>query len=126
MGPLYLFGVASQVNQWLTARQSAIAENIANANTPNFKAQDVKPFESVLDSMRLTMTATSPEHMSLGGAPYAKTELRADDSSEVLASGNSVNLEKEMIKAGEVNRSYSLNTNVVKAFHRMLLSSTKG
>ena len=42
-----------------------------------------------------------------------------------MHSGNSVSLEKEMIKASEVNRSYKLNTSVVKAFHRMLITSAK-
>ena len=44
---------------------------------------------------------------------------------EIIHSGNSVSLEQEMIKAGEVNRAYALNTSVVKAFHRMLLASAK-
>jgi hypothetical protein len=30
-----------------------------------------------------------------------------------------------MIKAGDVNRAYSMNAGVMKAFHRMLLSSTR-
>ena len=40
-------------------------------------------------------------------------------------SGNSVSLEQELIKAGDVNRAYSLNTNLVKAFHGMLMSAAK-
>ena len=44
---------------------------------------------------------------------------------EITHSGNSVSLEQELIKAGEVNRAYRLNTSVVKAFHRMLLASAK-
>jgi flagellar basal body rod protein FlgB len=31
-----------------------------------------------------------------------------------------------MVKAGEINRSYAMNTGVLKAFHRMLMASTKG
>ena len=45
---------------------------------------------------------------------------------EVTHSGNSVSLEQEMIKAGEVNRTYSLNTSIVKAFNQMLMASIKG
>jgi flagellar basal-body rod protein FlgB len=44
---------------------------------------------------------------------------------KVSASGNSVSVERELIKADEVNRAYALNTNVVKAFHKMLLMSVK-
>jgi flagellar basal-body rod protein FlgB len=43
----------------------------------------------------------------------------------VVHSGNSVSLEQEMIKGSDVNRDYSMNSAVVRSFHRMLLSSTK-
>ena len=48
MGPVQLFELASQQAHWLSARQVAVAENIANANTPGYKAADVPPFESRL------------------------------------------------------------------------------
>ncbi len=31
-----------------------------------------------------------------------------------------------MVKAGEVNGAFALSSNVIKAFHRMLIASTKG
>jgi flagellar basal-body rod protein FlgB len=40
-------------------------------------------------------------------------------------SGNSVSLEQEMLKAGDINRDYSLNTAIVKSFHRMFMTSLK-
>lgn len=126
MGPIHLFNVASRANHWLSVRQSTIAENVANANTPGFKAQDVKPFGSVLDSMAGAMATTSPQHLSFAPAGSARAESTPVEGSEVLHSGNTVSLEKEMAKAGEVNRAFALNTNIVKAFHRMLMASTKG
>jgi flagellar basal-body rod protein FlgB len=30
-----------------------------------------------------------------------------------------------MVKSGEINRQFSLNTSIVKAFHRMMLSAVK-
>jgi flagellar basal-body rod protein FlgB len=126
MSPIHLFSVTSRANHWLTVRQSTIAENVANANTPGFKAQDVKPFENVLDNMTLAMATTRAEHVSHAPAGFARTEVTPDEGVEVLHSGNTISLEKEMAKAGEVNRSFALNTSVVKAFHRMLMASTKG
>jgi flagellar basal-body rod protein FlgB len=126
MEPIHLFDMVSRVNHWLTARQLAIAENIANANTLGFRAQDVMPFESVLQSTSLAMSRTQAQHLDYGPTPTAVAELRADEPWEMLVSGNTVSLDKEMIKAGEVNRSFALNTSVIKAFHRMLLASSKG
>lgn len=125
MSSLYLFSLASQHNRWLTARQTTVAGNVANANTPGFKAQDVAGFESAMESARLAMTQSNPNHMSLGDGSQRGGDMQQQESWEVTHSGNSVSLEQELIKAGEINRSYRLNTSVVKTFHRMMLTATK-
>jgi flagellar basal-body rod protein FlgB len=126
MGGIYLVDLASRANHWLSVRQSTVAENIANANTPGFQAQDVKPFADVLDTMSLSLASTRPGHVSYDPPAYGRTQQQLEESSEVFHSGNSVSVEKEMIKAGEVNRSYALNTSLLKTFHRMLMASSKG
>lgn len=126
MSSLYLFSLASQHNRWLSVRQSAVAGNVANANTPGYKAQDVAGFETALDSVRVEMTATNGKHLSLGETRRTgSTETQEQTEWETTHSGNSVSLEQELIKAGEINRTYRLNTSVVKTFHRMMLASTK-
>jgi flagellar basal-body rod protein FlgB len=126
VAPVRIFELASQQARWLSVRQSTIAENVANANTPGFRALDVQPFENILDNMPLSMATTQPAHLTEDGSEVAAAATKADTPWEVLHSGNSVSLEQEMIKAGDVNRELSLNTNIVKAFHRMLLASVKG
>jgi flagellar basal-body rod protein FlgB len=127
MSSLYLFNLISQHNQWLSTRQSLIAGNIANANTPGFKTQEIEPFEAVLETTKLRLAATEaghlkPEPTSLGGS--VATEKGA--TWNVFHSGNNVSLEQELLKAGSVKRAYSLNTNVLKSFNRMLLAVAKG
>ena len=68
MTAIHLFNVVSRSNQWLSVRQATIASNVANANTPGYKALDVEPFEKVLETTRLTMQATQPGHMTDAGA----------------------------------------------------------
>ena len=125
MAAIHLFGVVSRHNQWLSVRQSTIASNIANANTPGYKALDVEPFEKVLESTRLTMQTTQSGHMTDGANKTTAVEARKSEPWETTHSGNSVSLEQELISAGEVNRAYRLNTGIAKAFHRMLLASAK-
>jgi flagellar basal-body rod protein FlgB len=125
MTPIHLFNVVSQHNRWLSARQVTIAGNVANANTPGYKAVDVQPFEMAVDQARLAMTATQPAHMTPPDSAAAATGVRNEEPWEVTHTGNSVSLEQELIKAGDVNRAYRLNTSVAKAFHRMILSSAK-
>ncbi|QFU18198.1 flagellar basal body rod protein FlgB [Microvirga thermotolerans] len=125
MGDIYLFDVASRQAQWLSVRQATISSNIANANTPGFKAKDVEPFSKVFDRTHLTMAATSKAHLGFDEASVRPEKVRKSESWDTVHSGNSVSIEQEMIKAGEINREYSLNTGIVKAFHRMLLASTR-
>ena len=124
LGAVQLFGLISRHNQWLAARQATLAGNIANANTPGFKALDVEDFNQTLDTMGLSMATTQSAHMT-SGATEAAVGVRQEDPWDVTHSGNSVSLEQELIKAGEVNRAYRLNTSIAKAFHRMLLTATK-
>ncbi len=49
MQPIQLFDLASRQAEWLTIRQEVVAGNIANANTPKYRAKDITPFQAVLD-----------------------------------------------------------------------------
>lgn len=125
MSAIYLFDAVSRSNQWLSVRQSTIASNIANADTPGYKAQDVEPFEKVMDSTRLSLQSTQPGHMADAAGSMPAVTTSKSEPWETSHSGNSVGLEQELIKAGDVNRAYKLNTGIAKAFHRMLLASAK-
>lgn len=126
MNPVNLFDLASQQARWLSVRQSTVAGNVANVNTPGFRANDVEPFEQVLDKTRVTMSTTHPAHVSLGATrdQFAVREI-ADNGAAKLPSDNTVVLEEEMLKAGQIGSSYQLNTSIVKAFHRMILMAAR-
>ena len=102
-----------------------IANNVANANTPGFRARALQPFSEVLDHTQLSLAATSPAHLGLSPADAQAAATTEDQPWEVSESGNSVSLEQEMIKAGDVNRTFSLNARLVKAFHGMLIASVR-
>lgn len=125
MGPIYLFDIASSHARWLSLRQATISSNVANSNTPSYKAQDIEPFSKLLDAQVVPVAVTSPKHIT-GGTSVRAQGMRKEESWEVVHSGNSVSLEQEMLKAGDVNRDYSLNTAIVKSFHRMFMTSAKG
>lgn len=126
MQPIQLFGLISQHNDWLATRQTVVASNIANANTPGYKALDLEPFEAAMLSAQLRMQATQPGHLApepLSAA--AAKEAEDEDGWDVFHSGTSVSVEQELMKGGEVSRAYSLNTNITRAFHRMMLTSSR-
>jgi flagellar basal-body rod protein FlgB len=125
LSPIYLLQLASQQTQWLSARQRTIAANIANANTPGYLSMDVQPFTDVLDKTQITMVATNGAHMLPEGNDFTATRAAATDSWETTYSGNSVSLEQEMMKEGDINRTFTLNANIKRAFHQMLMLSVK-
>ncbi|HXW70482.1 MAG TPA: flagellar basal body rod protein FlgB [Methylocella sp.] len=126
MKPILLFELASQQARWLSARQVAVAENIANANTPGYKAVDVPPFEAVLNNGNISLSSTNPLHFGADPAARDSIPLAEEASWEVTHSGNSVNLDQELMKSGEVGNASSLNRAIVRVFNQMLMTSLKG
>jgi len=119
-----IFDVASRQAEWLSLRRAHVASNIANVNTPGYRARDVLPFE---EFMQRAATPTA------GGASGSSAGLGAADVepedgvlTETLQTGNNVNLENELLKSSEIARNHALNVGMVRAFHRMLLLSSKG
>src|SRR5215213_7905645 len=115
MGPLALLGLASQHAKWQSVRQAAVSQNLANVNTPGFRAMDVRPFHDVLQRVQTYLAVTHADHIAASPLSSAASALKQADGAEITISGNSVNLEQELLKAGDINRSYALNSGVVKA-----------
>jgi flagellar basal-body rod protein FlgB len=122
---VYLFDLASQHARYLATRQATIAGNVANANTPGYKARDVMPFAQVLARTGLDMAATAKTHIDSQGTRIPVREAKSSETWEVLESSSAVSLEQEMLKAGDVSRQHNLDTAVVKSFHRMLMAAVR-
>jgi flagellar basal-body rod protein FlgB len=112
--------------QWLSVRQAVVAQNVSNANTPGYTARDVPAFEDVMDDASMTMAATNSRHLGLDKLDISTVATKEAGVWETTYSGNTVSVEQEMMKAGDVNRAFSLNTSVLKAFDQMLMNSAKG
>jgi flagellar basal-body rod protein FlgB len=122
---LALFELLHRHNAWLATRQSAVASNIAHANTPGYVTRDVGPFEASLESF-VPQGMSDSTNFSLASRKGAAIATWLADTSEQSLSGNTVRLEVELMKLSEVSRAYLQNTAVLKAFHRMLMQATKG
>lgn len=122
--PVQLFELAANQARWLAARQAAVAGNIANVNTTGYGAVDVAPFEEVLANKTAQLATTSPKHFAIAAGANG-FGLREERVSISTPSENTVQLENELMKAGEVRRSLELNTAIVKAFHRMMTMTTR-
>ena len=125
MEPVNLFDLASQQARWLAVRQTAVSSNIANANTPGYGAVDVEPFEAVLNQKQVTMRATHPRHIAASAGSGGVAVRQINDDRPTMPSGNTVVLESELMKSGQVRRSFELNTAIVRSFHKMLMMTTR-
>lgn len=124
MSSMALFNLAMRQNEWLSQRQSVVAGNIANANTPGYKARDIEKFDAVMDGMS-SLSTTNAGHFASPGLQQGLAGSIAGKSGEVMQSGNNISLEQEFLKTGEVMKQFTFNNQVVKAFNRMLYAAAK-
>lgn len=108
---------------WLGDRQRVIAQNIANANTPDYAPHDLKPlaFRSLVQPQGAAkLAATDPAHLS-GRPPRSVHELKnTQDTNEVTLSGNAVELESELQKVAETGMDYQTMSNIYRRHVEML------
>jgi flagellar basal-body rod protein FlgB len=100
--------------EWHQERQRVLAENVANADTPNYRAKDLAPpdFSHEVQLASLALDRTNPLHITAqgsGGSPFA-----ADSSGryEIRPRGNSVTHEDEMMKAASNQMDYDAVTSL--------------
>lgn len=117
-----LFEIAFQRNAWLAQRQTLISSNIANANVPGYRSADIEPFEKSMARVEGLM-ATHPRHIPI--VEERRMARQAASGGDRTHSGNDVNVAGEFLKSGEVVRAFAVNTQVIKSFTRMMLTSVK-
>ncbi|WP_022853680.1 flagellar basal body rod protein FlgB [Thermodesulfatator atlanticus] len=106
-----LFGktwqVVTQALKVRLARHDVIAANIANVDTPGYRAKDI-PFEKVMQAYLKgspPLKLTNPRHIKPGLSPDGSYPLE-EESPPVEGTPNNVSLEAEMAKLSENNLMY--------------------
>jgi flagellar basal-body rod protein FlgB len=97
---------------WHQERQRVLAENVANADMPQFKPSDLAPpnFDSSAPQGALAMLQTNPTHLGGFEPAAAQFEAQRQHDFEVVPSGNGVNLEDEMLKVASNQMDYQAAT----------------
>jgi flagellar basal-body rod protein FlgB len=117
--------------RWLTQRQSVLAQNIANVDTPGFKPRDLKPM-GFQKSLALAAVKTGGEashikiHTTSGaGRGPSRSELTRVDHDTSL-SGNSVDMEVELKKSADTALEYQTMANLYQKHMGLLRMAIKG
>lgn len=106
-----VFRQAQAMASYAGARQSAIARNIANADTPGYKPTDLAPFAETYRAASgdMALRQTRGRHLMPGEGAGGLNEARARPVPGATApNGNAVSIETEMMKAAEVRISHDL------------------
>ena len=120
-----IFAVVSNHINWLGQRQAITAANVANSDTPNFRAKEIQPFHLQIQDLQTSLQQTQVGHMQDQSIMATGYEIRDQHNSDSTHSGNDVVIEKEMLNVGETSRQFTFDTAIAKIFHRMMMSSVK-
>ncbi len=94
-----IFSILRTRMQWHQDRQKVLAENVANADTPNFRPRDlVEPKFDGFGPMApgVSLTRTNAAHQA--GAESTSTFAHTVNGFQIRPAGNAVSLEDEMMK----------------------------
>ena len=99
--------------QW--RRNEAITSNIANAETPGYRATDLNfagELERAFGKSTSALTATNPKHMDINGEGEA--HLVADFKGATKPDGNNVDVDIEMGRLAQNSGKYSITANLLR------------
>jgi flagellar basal-body rod protein FlgB len=89
-----------------------VASNLANADTPQYKAMDLD-FKRVLENTVkagsvIRLARTDATHLDGGGLSGGGSIITTKDSENTRVDGNTVNMDQEMLKSAEIQLMYEL------------------
>jgi len=127
-----LFGGTIQKLQhsldYAAAKNNTIANNIANVDTPDFKAKDVA-FKDVLDNeigKTLTAKKTDSRHLSFSEETEKGYRVFAKSGGTYNNNGNNVDIDKEMTELAENQIYYQGLTDRINGKFKSLQTVLRG
>lgn len=104
-----LLRMANAMAAYAARRHALIARNVAHADTPGYRAQDIPPFAEVWRESEGGRAAARPRVLPLAGT--------------LSPNGNGVALEVELLKAAETRASHDLALAVYRSATGLLRAS---
>ncbi len=123
--------------EWLEKRQQVLAENIANADTPGYRPQDIKPieFKDLLESSTSSLSlgsggiaTTNAKHLgsdSTSSSGGNTKETKQKSPYEIAPSGNAVILEEQLLKMNQNYTDHRMISNLYQKNVEMLKMATR-
>ncbi len=120
LGNTAIFGMMTERMSWLSQRQRVISQNIANADTPEYRARDIADLKfkdsMARNAMKVNLTVSDPQHVTLPEDRARFSEGKSGSVYETSISENSVVLEEQMMKLSQNAGDYTLATSLYRKY----------
>lgn len=122
--------IASKLN-WLSSKQRIISQNIANADTPGYRARTLEEqdFSGLVsrfqadgtDQMPLKMKTTNPKHLLTGGMGAGeKNEFEMENLKGGDPTANNVILEEQLMDMANTQMEFGMMVSLYKKHVSMI------
>jgi flagellar basal-body rod protein FlgB len=110
-----IFSALKSKMSWLQSRQTILAENVANADTPGYTSNEIEGFSlpgatTVRGPRPVAPMLTNPMHIAGTFSEDSSWNVDDTDTFEITPTGNSVVVEEEMMKVAETQLDYQMAT----------------
>jgi flagellar basal-body rod protein FlgB len=108
-----IFELAERRLAWIDSRQRLLAQNIANADTPGWKPNDLGAFSADISQAQKALARTDPHHLPPAGGhapPVRKT------GGERAPDGNAVSLDDQLARLAETETAHDLASDLYKKY----------
>jgi flagellar basal-body rod protein FlgB len=126
-----IFGFYQKALALRAERQQLIASNIANADTPNFKARDID-FRAAMDAVQDGRTSsgvlarTTARHLLPAGTSAAGTPLLYRATVQASVDGNTVDMDVERAQFADNALRYEANLTFISGQIKTMLAAIQG
>ena len=123
-----IFDLLTRKMSYLNQKQAVLAENVANASTPGYKQLELKPFNfsDALKQAGAGMATTNARHIIPASMAGANAQTVKSKDTEELPSGNTVDMENQMMEVSKTSMDYQTMTSVYRKMTSLFRIAIKG
>lgn len=120
------FGIHEQALKARTQRAEIIANNLANADTPHYKARDIDFKQMLQQERQMGLRTTRNGHISIGGYVNGATNALYRVPTQASLDGNTVESEQEMARFAKNNMDFQASFTFMNSKIRGLMNAIRG
>ena len=120
------FGIHEQALKARTQRAELIANNLANADTPHYKARDIDFKQMLQQEQQMSLRTTRSGHISIGGDSNGSANELYRVPTQASLDGNTVETEQEMARFAKNNMDFQASFTFMNSKIRGLMNAIRG